>query len=53
LLFVLVSFAIIVLLAIVFLSYRQTIEAYPHGGGSYTVRAAEWVPDLWNIRVSL
>ena len=32
-----ISFAIIVLLAIVFLSYLQTIDAYPHGGGSYTV----------------
>src|SRR5580700_9667580 len=32
-----VSGAIIVLLFIVFFSYRQTIEAYPHGGGSYTV----------------
>lgn len=32
-----ISAAIILLLAIVFLSYRQTIEAYPHGGGSYTV----------------
>jgi amino acid transporter len=32
-----VSTAIIVLLAIVYFSYRQTIEAYPHGGGSYTV----------------
>jgi amino acid transporter len=32
-----VSAAIIVLLAIVYLSYRQTIEAYPQGGGSYTV----------------
>jgi amino acid transporter len=29
--------AVIVLLAIVYFSYRQTIEAYPHGGGSYTV----------------
>lgn len=29
--------AIIVLLTLVYLSYRQTIEAYPHGGGSYTV----------------
>ncbi|HTW44391.1 MAG TPA: APC family permease [Acidobacteriaceae bacterium] len=29
--------AIIILLTIVFFSYRQTIEAYPHGGGSYTV----------------
>ena len=32
-----ISFAIIGLLTIVFFSYRQTIEAYPHGGGSYTV----------------
>ncbi len=32
-----VSSAIIVLLAIVYFSYRQTIEAYPQGGGSYTV----------------
>jgi amino acid transporter len=29
--------AILVLLVIVYFSYRQTIEAYPHGGGSYTV----------------
>jgi amino acid transporter len=32
-----ISFAIIALLAIVFFSYCQTIDAYPHGGGSYTV----------------
>src|ERR1700758_1769607 len=32
-----ISFAIIVLLAIVGFSYLQTIDAYPHGGGSYTV----------------
>ncbi len=32
-----VSTAIVILLAIVFFSYRQTIEAYPRGGGSYTV----------------
>src|ERR1700686_4126279 len=32
-----ISLAIILLLAIVFLSYLQTIDAYPHGGGSYTV----------------
>ena len=32
-----ISISIIVLLAIVYLSYRQTIEAYPQGGGSYTV----------------
>jgi amino acid transporter len=29
--------AILILLVIVFFSYRQTIEAYPNGGGSYTV----------------
>jgi len=32
-----ISFAIIGLLVIVFFSYLQTIDAYPHGGGSYTV----------------
>src|SRR5450631_4027342 len=32
-----VSAAIVLLLTIVFFSYRQTIEAYPQGGGSYTV----------------
>jgi amino acid transporter len=32
-----ISFAIIILLVIVFFSYRQTIDAYPSGGGSYTV----------------
>ena len=31
------TFAIIVLLTIVYFSYRQTIAAYPNGGGSYTV----------------
>lgn len=29
--------AIIILLMLVYFSYRQTIGAYPHGGGSYTV----------------
>jgi amino acid transporter len=29
--------AILILLAIVYFSYRQTIAEYPHGGGSYTV----------------
>src|SRR6202008_4782181 len=28
---------IVALLLIVYFSYRQTIAAYPHGGGSYTV----------------
>jgi amino acid transporter len=32
-----ISTAIITLLVIVYFSYRQTIEAYPSGGGSYTV----------------
>src|SRR5580700_7414195 len=32
-----VSAAIVLLLAIVYFSYRQTISAYPQGGGSYTV----------------
>ena len=32
-----VSAAIIILLTIVYFSYRQTIDAYPQGGGSYTV----------------
>ncbi|MGA8104283.1 MAG: APC family permease [Candidatus Acidiferrales bacterium] len=32
-----ITSAIIILLAIVFFSYRQTIAAYPGGGGSYTV----------------
>ena len=32
-----VSLTIVALLAIVFFSYRQTIDAYPNGGGSYTV----------------
>jgi amino acid transporter len=31
------TFAIIALLTIVYFSYRQTIAAYPMGGGSYTV----------------
>ncbi|HZU68653.1 MAG TPA: APC family permease [Ktedonobacteraceae bacterium] len=32
-----ISFAIVLLLAIVATSYRQTIPAYPNGGGSYIV----------------
>jgi amino acid transporter len=32
-----ISFSIIALLIIVYVSYRQTIAAYPGGGGSYTV----------------
>ena len=32
-----ISTLIVVLLMVVYFSYRQTIAAYPHGGGSYTV----------------
>ena len=32
--------SIIILLTIVYFSYRQTIEAYPGGGGSYTVASS-------------
>src|SRR3954447_19449535 len=32
-----ITIAILVLLAILYFSYRQTIAAYPDGGGAYTV----------------
>src|ERR1700720_2811337 len=32
-----ISISIVVLLGILYFSYRQTIDAYPGGGGSYTV----------------
>ncbi len=32
-----ITICIVILMTIVYLSYRQTIEAYPQGGGSYTV----------------
>ena len=32
-----ISVSIVILLGIVYFSYRQTIDAYPNGGGSYTV----------------
>jgi len=35
-----IAVGIVLLLAIVVTSYRQTIFAYPHGGGSYTVASA-------------
>jgi amino acid transporter len=43
-----IAAAIVALLAIVVTSYRQTIFAYPHGGGSYTVAR-----ENLGIRVSL
>jgi amino acid transporter len=39
-----ISFAIIGLLAIVYFSYCQTIDAYPNGGGSYTVASENLGP---------
>src|SRR5271156_1718682 len=36
--------AIVVLLIIVYFSYCQTIEAYPQGGGSYTVASENLGP---------
>jgi amino acid transporter len=39
-----ISTSIIVLLAIVYFSYRQTIAAYPGGGGSYTVASENLGP---------
>jgi hypothetical protein len=32
-----ITSAIVILLGIVYFSYRQTIASYPRGGGSYTV----------------
>jgi amino acid transporter len=40
-----VSAAIVALLAIVYFSYLQTIEAYPQGGGSYTVATENLGPN--------
>ncbi len=39
-----ISVSIVILLAIVYISYRQTIEAYPNGGGSYTVASENLGP---------
>ena len=39
-----ISFAIIALLGMVYMSYLQTIDAYPHGGGSFTVASENLGP---------
>src|SRR5437588_10823256 len=39
-----ISAIIVALLVIVYLSYRQTIAAYPNGGGAYTVAAENLGP---------
>ena len=41
-----ISFSIIALLIIVYISYRQTIAAYPGGGGSYTVARENLGPHI-------
>jgi amino acid transporter len=43
-----ITFLIVALLTIVYFSYRQTIAAYPHGGGSYTV-ARENLGVSWGL----
>jgi amino acid transporter len=49
-----ISLAIIGLLAIVYFSYCQTIDAYPNGGGSYTVAAAALMIDyILNVAVGI
>jgi amino acid transporter len=41
-----ITAAILALLIIVFFSYRQTIDAYPNGGGSYTVASENLGPHI-------
>ncbi len=43
-----ISIAIAILLLIVALSYRQTIKAYPNGGGAYIV-ARENINEFWGL----
>lgn len=43
-----ISLTIIALLLVVFFSYRQTIDAYPNGGGSYTV-ASQNLGGQWGL----
>jgi hypothetical protein len=47
------TFAVIGLLVIVHFSYRQTIAAYPNGGGSYTVATESLVASAvqWAERI--
>ena len=48
-----ISAAIITLLVIVYFSYRQTIAAYPSGGGSYTVARFNLGPGAAQFRDDL
>jgi amino acid transporter len=47
-----ITFAILALLAMLYVSYRQTIAAYPNGGGSYIV-AKENLGNRTSIRASV
>src|SRR3712207_5835507 len=47
-----VTWAIVLLLAIVFFSYRQTIAAYPTNGGSYAVARENLGPDAGLVAAS-
>lgn len=44
-----ISVAVLALLTILIISYRQTIFAYPTGGGAYIVAKTTWVkrPACW------
>lgn len=44
-----ITAVIVVLSAIVYFSYRQTIAAYPSGGGSYTVASQNLGPTLGRV----
>jgi amino acid transporter len=47
-----ITVAIVVLLGIVYASYRQTIAAYPSGGGSYTVARENLGPNAGLLAAS-
>src|SRR6202007_2335055 len=47
-----ITVAIVVLLGIVYASYRQTIAAYPNGGGSYTVARENLGADAGSLAAS-
>ncbi len=43
-----IGIAVVILLFIVAISYRQTVYAYPHGGGAFTV-ARENLGEFWGL----
>jgi amino acid transporter len=44
-----ITIAIVVLLAILVISYRQVIDAYPHGGGAYAVSRDNFGPQVSKV----